>query len=338
MSSPEIFNLENIRSNDIDNFLKTNFNARKSKFLIDHGEWLHKGNNNRFVLILDSKIIGYCGIIPTKVKVLDQIISAFWWVDLIIAKEFRNLGYQTIFDNYIQSRSEIKLGFPNKIASKIHLNHGWIVNEKSKVFKLPLKSSQIPEIVKYGNLFCKGVDTIISKIFLKNVCNKSELVKKYKKPDVFELVKLHQNTNANYFTTLKDCDYFNWRYFDSPFNDDYTFYTYEKDKEVQIALVIRKIKVFNKIKIRIVDLFGATSNTHGLNELFSCLISDAIKMEASQITIMEADKNNQQFLFRIGFILFKKVRFCYNDKTGKNIANKPKIRWSISDSDNDFLD
>ena len=53
---------------------------------------------------------------------------------------------------------------------------------------------------------------------------------------------------------------------------------------------------------------------------------------------MEADKNNQQFLFRIGFILFKKVRFCYNDKNGKNIANKSKIRWSISDSDNDFLD
>ena len=75
------------------------------------------------------------------------------------------------------------------------------------------------------------------------------MVKRYKKPDVFELVKLHQKTNVNYFTTLKDYDYFNWNILIRLSVTIIPFIRTEKDNEIQIALVIRKIKGVSKSKI-----------------------------------------------------------------------------------------
>ena len=81
-----------------------------------------KGNKNRFALIYDGNIIGYFGVIPTSINKLDVKSDALWWIDLVINKKYRGLGYQSIVDEYIRNRPEIKLGFPNQSAAKIHLN------------------------------------------------------------------------------------------------------------------------------------------------------------------------------------------------------------------------
>ena len=141
---------------------KKQFEPLKARFLIKHGEWLHKGNGNRFVLVLNDEIIGYSGIIPTQVYINGVTKPAIWWIDLIISREFRKVGYQTIFDEFITKRPETKLGFPNKIAASIHAKHGWKIYNKIKVFKFPLKQNHIPELNKYGSFFPKLIYLIIS--------------------------------------------------------------------------------------------------------------------------------------------------------------------------------
>ena len=69
--------------------MRDQFGLKKAKFIIKNGEWLHKGNENRYVLLLDTKIIGYFGFIPTKLIVNDEQINGIWWTDLIISNEYR---------------------------------------------------------------------------------------------------------------------------------------------------------------------------------------------------------------------------------------------------------
>ena len=98
------------------------FGRTKAQFLIDQGEWLCKGNKNRFALIYDGNIIGYFGVIPTSINKLDVKSDALWWIDLVINKKYRGLGYQSIVDEYIRNRPEIKLGFPISLLQKYILN------------------------------------------------------------------------------------------------------------------------------------------------------------------------------------------------------------------------
>ena len=85
------------------------------------------GNNNRFVLILKRKIVRYCDYSNQGKDIGSNCL-------LLVGRSIitRNSKFRipTIFDIHTK-QIKIKLGFPNKIASKIQ-NHGWILNEKSK--------------------------------------------------------------------------------------------------------------------------------------------------------------------------------------------------------------
>ena len=337
MSDPKIFSLKSVSVDRVNIFLKKQFEPSKARFLIKHGEWLHKGNGNRFVLVLNDEIIGYCGIIPTQVYINGITKPALWWIDLIISREFRKVGYQNIFDEFITNRPETKLGFPNKLAARIHAKHGWKIYNKIKVLKFPLKPKQIPEINKYGSFFPKLIYFIIS-LKLRRVRNlKSKLIEKHNTPEFEQLIDLHHKTKIKYFTTFKDKDYFNWRYFNSPFKKDYVFYILKKEERIHLTLIVRKIEKENGLNIRIVDFFGYLDDNVAIMELLNKLISDSLMMGAVQITVFENNPNIKKLLFRNGFIFFKKVRFCLFSKS-QTIDKNTKIRWSISGSDNDFLD
>ena len=117
----------------------------------------------------------------------------------------------------------------------------------------------------------------------------------------------------------------------------YIFYILRKTDKIHLTLIIRKIKTENGFLVRVVDLFGYLDDYTALVELFNQLISDSVKMGAIQITIFENNPKIKRLLFRNGFIFFKKVRFCYNGMSPTFNENSC-MRWSISDSDNDFLD
>ena len=46
-----INSLLNADKNGVTRFLKNEFSRKKANFMIKHGEWLHDGNENRYVLL-----------------------------------------------------------------------------------------------------------------------------------------------------------------------------------------------------------------------------------------------------------------------------------------------
>lgn len=324
-----------VDKNLVYNFLQINFSHKKAEFLINHGEWLHKGNQNRFILEKNNIIIGYFGIIPTSLQYKGLIMKAFWWTDLIISKDYRGMGFQSIIDNYIRHRDEVKLGFPNANAAKIHKKHNWFVNSKSKVMMYPIKPSKF--------YMFKGYESFV-KVFLDmphdiyNIFkNKSSLISKIDTNPQARKYEKYSNFEQNQTISLvRDDEFISWRYINSPYKKDHVFYYCEKSHNIKVGLILRKVKTKFGLTYKILDLFGSVSHLDALDDLLNLVIKNAIKNDIHCITILESNYKLQWLLFKKGFYLFSTARFCLYMNDDSKYNDKICPRFSLADADLDF--
>ena len=333
-----IKSLLNADKNGVTRFLKNEFSRKKSDFLIKHGEWLHNGNENRYVLLHGRKVIGYFGIIPIKVHWGKKQKDAFWWIDLFISSKYRGKGYQKIVDEYIRNKPGLKIGFPNKIAAIIHKKNGWTICDQSKVMMIPIKPSK-SSLFKGENIFLGNFFDFLIKplIHLRSKTN-SKWSYKDMHPNFDEYADIFRKTIGEKITIEKNSEYFKWRYFNSPYKNEYDYYVCQKSIESEVILISRRVVENIGLKIRIVDMFGNLNDSAAVKDLVGFVINDSIKSNALQISILESNKSLQILLFQMGFIFFSKARFCYFPESDENRKEKLLMRWSLSDSDNDFLD
>ena len=318
--------------------MKDQFGQKKAKFIIKNGEWLHKGNENRYVFLLDAKIIGYFGFIPTKLIVNDKQINGIWWTDLIISNEYRGQGYQTIIDKFVKSRSDIKLGFCNDTAAKIHFKHNWKVYTNSKIMLFPINVDKIP-VLKSNYLFKyipKSISFMLKRSLLKFKPRWS-IVDKTPKPDFYSKLSLLSFSNS-LVNIDRNKKYLKWRYFNSPYSGDYKFYLCDMSEDVKVALIARIMRGNNGLQMRIVELFGTIRNNKAVKDLIKTVVSDAIKLGVVQVTMMESNLKLQYLLFQCGFFLFRRVNFVCQYNDAEIMKSISRVRLSFGDSDNDFLD
>ena len=158
----KIVTAKEIEAEKLDRFMRKCFSRRKSDFLRLFGEWRHRGDENRFV-VLDEKsdCVGYFASIPVEIRLGDKVYPARWWMDLYVPPEHRGKGIQRATDLRAKRQGSLHFGFPNHLAAKIHRKHGWKVRDDLKVRMLPLKVNQIPHL---DNL--KGILGFFTKIEL----------------------------------------------------------------------------------------------------------------------------------------------------------------------------
>ena len=330
INKPQIISILDLNTEDVATFLTKEYPKNKGSFILRHGEWLHQGNENRFFLVVNKKIIGYCGIIPTTIVRNKKKIKAIWWTDLIITKKFRGNGYQTIFDNYIRNRPEIKLGFPNKNAAQIHKSHGWEVRNDLKImlFIIEPRNFLLSRIKKLEFLF-RIIDYLLFLILNHKARYKSKWSIKKTNLNLKKYIEICSHAQEDILTTFRDGKYFINRYVNSPFSNQYDFYHCEKSENVKAFLIARRVQNKKGLIVRIVDLFGSIWDRETVKDLINTLIQDSIKKNVSQIEILESDPKLQKILILSGFILFKNARFCsYDNKNGRLKLRTP-IRWVL---------
>src|SRR5687767_8014483 len=128
-------------------FLAKVYKPGKAAFLAEHGAWWYRGNANRW-LMYDERgdIAAYCAIIPTRALLGGQAVESLWWVDLIVLPEHRGKGLQHVLDERVRDARDLKLGFPNELAAKIHLKHGWGVRDDLRWMVAPLMPHRLKRV------------------------------------------------------------------------------------------------------------------------------------------------------------------------------------------------
>jgi hypothetical protein len=327
-------------------FLLRFYPRAKCDFLRAHGKWRHGSDQNRWVMFVDGQIAGYCALIPTRVLFHGEIMPAVWWVDLIIAPEYRGMGLQSLFDKKIQELDILRLGIPNLLASKIHLKHGWKVRDDLQTLLLPLHPLDVNQVCSSSGWHGRGLKFAAS-VMIPWAWITRQRLSRYQpqaarqldnpSPEILAGI-FSRFVHGNIFTTYRDVHYFRQRFFNAPYQNELTFYVGGNTDVPTHFLITRHLKRNNGFVTRILDLFGDFKNKKNTKDIVLLALRDAVTRGSSQVTILSTQSKLRSLLFNQGFFFKSPSRFCWLIRSEHLIElSKEQIHWTLADSDNDEM-
>jgi len=309
-----------------------------------HGHWWHHGNQNRWVALVDGEIAAYCGIIPTQCLINGGRESGFWWVDLVVAPEFRGRGVQRFLDTEIDRMGELKLGFPNSLAARIHRKHGWGVRGDMRVLMFPLRPLRVKK-VRTGSGFpgsmLRGsacLATPFAALMRRHTMRYEPLTARIVEapsPDLLAGI-FERHKEKGTATTYRDGDYVRSRYFDAPYRAELSFFIAGPASLPTHFVVARNLTINGVKTTRLLDVFGDFADLEGLEDVLKLAVEDGARQGSSQITTLASIPELRAVLRSMGFLIGTKTRFCWRSNS-QNVMRSLGLRghWVLGDSDND---
>ena len=335
-----------VPSAELRKFLKRSFGAVKAEFLSRHGTWWHRGEDNRWALVVGGDIAGYCGVIPTHCAIDGRPHPALWWVDLVIAPEFRGKGLQTRFDELVRDRGALLLGFPNELAATIHRRHGWGVRDDLRTLLMPLAPHRLRAVQRAAGargrvlrLAAQGVRPIGWFLHARLRAYRPKTSYRLHDPDFSALSGLALDSLVpEMVTTWRDAEYLRWRYGAGP-QEILIYGAGGVPGRPQIVLIARRLGHEDSRAERWLDVFGELGNREILQDLILFAAREAAVANVAQISVLAAAPAFAALLRRCGFLLSSKARFCWlgGDREMGRI-DALTHHWCFGDSDHDEPD
>lgn len=322
--------------------------------------WMYMNNpagvSRIWIATHGDKIVGHYPLIPTNMKIGNEIVIASQNIDLMTHPDYRHQGMFSTLEKkaLIESDKEginVTYGFPNESAYPGHLKSGWFDVCPMQVTFKPLNLENILKKGISNNLLLKFC-TVMSRFFI-------SIFYKTKKPSEVDGLVISKITsfdsrindfwkkvsNDHKILTVRDKEYLNWRYFDGP-DVDYTIFLAEKNKEICGYIVLRAVKVPEVRGLLLGCIFDILA-LPDQDDVIHCLISRAIeyfeKEKVDAISCkMIADKTLRRIFRRNGFISSRLINyghFCAytNHPEISEPSLKKRENWFIQLGDSDFI-
>jgi GNAT superfamily N-acetyltransferase len=342
--SAAVVPIDQVDTAELRDLLERAYGSTKRAFLEAHGAWWHRGNENRLALVVDGTVAGYCAVIPTTSLVADEAVPAVWWIDLYIAPEFRGRGLQTLMDEAVQEIADLKLGFPNELAAKIHRKHGWGVREDLRVVMLPLRPRQVMEGRGGGGMkgrALKGMATLLEPLAavwrwrLKR--HTPTTARRLNDPDPAYLASIFERYRSSRITTTwRDADFLRWRFLEAPYRDQLNVFVAGPERAPTQYLITRHVPGDDGIRTRVLDLFGNFADVNALQAVLRAATRDAVQQGAIQVTAMLSLPELLPAFRAEGFVASTQARFCWlASEPSRMLPFGETAHWTLADSDND---
>ncbi len=324
----------------LDSFLRLAFGDAKADFLGRHGDWLHRGGQNRLAVAIAGEVAAYCAVIPARLLVLGEETEAVWWVDLYIPPEYRGRGLQRLFDQRIRDLAGLKVGFGNRLAAGIHRRHGWSVREDLRASLAPLRSAGLrflgggPRRLVGAAILAPVAAVLRTRLarFRPRTARLTEGIPIAELAGVFD--RGHRRGVAS---TLRDREYLSWRYDDAPYRSDLRAYLAGPAELPSLALIARWVRTTTGLTVRVLDFFGDLEDRSAVAELLQLVLRDASVGGASQVTALTSLPQLRRCLKRAGFWIATPARLCWHSHQPVIMARlgESPQHWVLGDSDND---
>jgi GNAT superfamily N-acetyltransferase len=342
--SAAVVPIDQVDAAELRDLLERAYGPTKCAFLEAHGAWWHRGNEHRLALVVDETVAGYCAVIPTTCSVSGEAVPAVWWIDLYIAPEFRGRGLQTLMDEAVKEIADLKLGFPNELAAKIHRKHGWGVREDLRVVMLPLQPRKVME--GRGGHGMKGRLLQASAALLEPLAagwrwrlkrHRPATVRRLDDPDPEVLASVFERHRSSQVTTTwRDADFLRWRFMEAPYREQLNVFVAGPERAPTQYLITRHVPGDDGIRTRVLDLFGNFADVNSLQALLRAANRDAVQRGAIQVTAMLSLPELLPAFRAEGFIATTQARFCWlASEVSRMRPFGDAAHWTLADSDND---
>jgi GNAT superfamily N-acetyltransferase len=327
-------------------FLERFFGTSKADFLCRHGEWWHGSSENRLVIETEGTIAAYCGVQPVRVLVDGAARDALWWIDLVVAPEFRGRGLQTLFDREVRERCDLLLGFPNELAARIHRKHGWGVREDLRAMLAPLRPLAVNAVRRSrgGLRAAAWAAAPWAVLWRRRLARyRPRDVRRVDEPDVERWAELARRGSLGWVTALRDETHLRHRYLDAPYRQELAFY-----ESRSVICVTRRLQLSpsspqgalqrkGRTEERLLDLFGGLDRREAVCDVLRWVVGEASRAGASQVTALAGHGEVAEWYRRCGFLLGVPARLCWSssDPRVMEALARGRQHWGLGDSDND---
>lgn len=335
MTDVRLCTAEDVDSAALHAFLERSFGTSKADFLRRHGSWWYGGSENRLVIESAGTIAAYCGVKPVRCLVDGAARDALWWIDLVVAPEYRGRGLQTLFDHEVRERCDLLLGFPNELAARIHRKHGWGVREDLRAMLAPLRPLAVNAVRRARGGPRRAAAWVAAPwaaLWRRQLArHRPRDVRRIDEPDVERWAELARRGSSGLATAERDEAYLLRRYLEAPYRDELAFY-----ESGSVACVVRRLERDGRSEVRLLDLFGELDR-HEVSDVVRCALGEAARAGSAQVTALAGGVWLARVYRRCGFLLAATARFCWSsgDSAVMEVLARGRHHWGLGDSDND---
>ena len=301
----EFKNLSQVNQNQLFDFYQTCF-PKKNEIVFKNWKWIYGHNESQqgpFVVIYKKKIIGHAGLITTNILFNNIKYKGIWFVDFFILPEYRNKGIGKLMTDYWMKIEKIHLTICNDYSLSVFKKCDWNLSRNySKSCKLLNPLKWIPLVKSLDKNVLDKIN--IFKFFKKrNIKNQLKIFKlSENKTLIKELILNNSLNNSVNPVILRDLDWFDWRFNQSPFLNHYYFFNFHNS-----FIIVCIYKDQNRIKLNIIySQFDNLEHEEILNKnLINWAIDNSIDIIWLCINNLKINNNLKRYYtknFKINFV------------------------------------
>lgn len=290
------------------------------------GKKVRKG----IMVVEKGKVVGFNGLMPVKLKYLDNIIDACWSLDTILDPTCRGKGYGGKLVDVVKKCSPVVMGLGiSDIQAYINRKQGYKVCHEIEAYHYILKPNNLKNLIKKLHQYMQIIKNIayrpIKRDLHVSIVGASNIPK--------QIDSLWEKVKDGYSKIIiRDYSYIKWKYGNHPLAK-YQLIVIERGNE----LVGLGVFIKNSNVSRLVDYVGPSK---GSQIKYSIIRSFKTICSSSRLlSCICTDEELKKCLEILGFIRYKSAPRFYVYSNIKNDRN-PGSNWFImrGDSDGDFAE
>jgi len=341
----KIVGLADVDRRELSVFLTEAFGPVKGRFLLEHGDWWHRGPGGRLIATIDGEIAGYRGFTPTVVMVMGKEVKSIWAMDLYVTPRFRGRGLQRVLDDRLIEEAPLRMSFPNVTGAKIYVKQGYGLREDLAVSHLPLRPRSLPALelergwrkpaLLAGAVGISPLAAAYRAYVRRYRPKRTEVVAD---PDVLTLEKLFRRYAGDMaVTTVRDAEFLQWRYLDAPYRDDLVFYQTSLRGRLSHYAIVRHLVSGDATKDRVLDVVGDPEDMEGATDLFRTIARDSATRGSAHVLVLASSPSIAAAARSAGFVLNTGLRFRWSadDPAVHETIGLVKPYWTLADGEID---
>ena len=312
-------------------FLEEAFGPLKGRFIVEHGDWLHRGTGRRWVAICDDAIAGYRAMVPSICLFEGEEIPAVWAHDLYVSPRFRGRGLQRPLDERLLESARLEnasllLSFPTEIGAKIYAKQGYGIRDDLSSFSVALHPRLLGERAPGARgalrrAGASGLAAVLRAWASRYGPKRTEVVDA---PDPNTLEDLFRRyVTRDLATTMRSSEFLRWRYLEAPYRSELRFYLTGRQDRPSHYAIVRYLGPGDSVRVRILDVFGDFRDAEGLTDLFRSVVRDATLGGALSVVFRAGSPELAHAARSAGLLISRKSRFRW-------LADMPSVHERFS--------